>query len=201
MTKQAKFTTVFTLALCAAGCRIGGSTSVDDVTNQLRAENSTLRTQNDDLKQQNAELIAKAATTSATRDAKNTLTAEELQARPRCAQITLDSLSGIVPRTSQVYLYLKTLDGRSRFVQVVGRVTLKISRGSETLIELMLSPSQLREAFRSGLGGTYYLLDCGTRTASELSGAAIDIQFDDALTGTTQTCKAEFDEKGRAATK
>ncbi len=185
-------------ALVLTGCRIGGSDSTEDVLNQLRAENAELQKQIKTLTQERAELQAKVGTS---KEAVRTLTTQEMAALPRCTSISIDSLSGIAARTGKLDFYVKTIDGKHQFVQVVGNMSLRIARGSESIFEKKLNPIELRDAFRSNFSGTYYLIDAGERLPADVQGATFEVKFEDALTGTTHAASGTFDELGRAEVK
>ncbi len=185
-------------ALILTGCRIGGSDSTEAVLNQLRAENSDLQKQVKSLTQERAELQAKLGTSIET---SRTLTTQEMAALPRCSSISIDSLSGIAPRTGQLDFYVKTLDGKHQFVQVVGNMSLRILKGTELVLETKLNPIELRDAFRTGFSGTFYLFAAGKRLPSDLVGTTFEVKFDDALTGTTHIASGTFDESGRVEVK
>lgn len=185
-------------ALAMTGCRIGGSDSTEEVLNQLRAENAELQKQVKTLTQERAELQAKVGTS---KEAARTLTTQEMAALPRCSSISIDSLSGIAPRTGKLDFYVKTIDGKHQFVQVVGNLSLRIAKGSETIFEKKLNPIELRDAFQSNLSGTYYLVDAGKRLPADVQGATFEVKFEDALTGTSHVAGGGFDELGRVAVK
>lgn len=185
-------------ALVLTGCRIGGSDSTEDVLNQLRAENAELQKQVETLTQERAELQAKVGTS---KEASRTLTTQEMAALPRCSSISIDSLSGIAPRTGQLDFYVKTIDGKHQFVQVVGNMSLRILKGTELVFEKKLNPIELRDAFRSNFSGTYYLIDAGERLPADVQGATFEVKFEDALTGTSHSASGTFDERGRVEVK
>ncbi len=185
-------------ALVLTGCRIGGSDSTEDVLNQLRAENAELQKKVETLTQERAELQAKIGTT---KEAARTLTTQEMAALPRCSSISIDSLSGIAPRTGQLDFYVKTIDGKHQFVQVVGNMSLRIVKGTELVLEKKLNPIELRDAFRSNFSGTYYLINAGERLPADVQGATFEVKFEDALTGTSHAASGTFDELGRVEVK
>ena len=191
-------TSIVAATILLSGCRIGGEDSTDKVLNQLRAENAQLQKKLDVLTQERSELLAKMVFP---KDTTHSLSDEELAALPRCAAITIDSLSGIAPRTQRLDFYIKTLDGTNQFVPVVGTMLLRISRGTEIVFEKKVSPTELRAAFRSGFTGTYYLFEAGKRDAAELQNAIFELSFDDALTGLKHQSRGGFDALGRVDVK
>lgn len=110
---------------------------------------------------------------------------EVLEALPRCAGIEIGRLSGPIDKDGEpgypesIEVYVRPYDGRQRFVQVVGAMTVEVrylpasaaggaddetleagvKGGSATgvlLGRVRLDPSGLREAYRSGFMGTHY---------------------------------------------
>lgn len=184
-------------ACVAGGCsvRFGGSTSLEASANALRAENAKLT---DQLRSANAriqELEALAA------QREPTLSPDAVAALPVATQLVLDRWSGLDlrdERAPQLVVYASLLDARSRPLQGVGTLHIVVTTGdpqSQRRFERTLTPTQLRDAFRSGATGTHY------RVAWEIAPAVaarvrshplrIDARFEDALTPTVLTATRE----------
>ncbi len=98
--------------------------------------------------------------------------ADVIAAMPRCAGIEIDGLSGPADRDGVlgfdvVEVAVKPFDGRQRFVQVAGTLTVEAvllppvavaeaGIGPRVLGRVTLTPADLREAYRSSLMGTHY---------------------------------------------
>ena len=150
---------VFAVALVASpGC--------DDASRRASAR---LRTENHDLQQeldasrlQIAELEAQLKSSGADLG----LDGEVLANTPRVAEIGLSSFSGMRRddgETSTIELYVSAVDGRRRPLQLVGTLEAKVVHvpmdGEPVVLgQLTLDPSEVRDAWRRGLGGMSYLM-------------------------------------------
>lgn len=204
--------------------------------------------ENDRLRREVAELRERTLALEAARDelrAKlgeharhDPLPPDVLDALPRCAGIEIDRLSGILARPApgsdgagraepandppaSIDVYVRTFDGRRRFVQVAGTLTVELFFLPESvgatpstptpptpaapiapptsppapapmaLGAVTLSPTALREAYRSGLGGTCYAVSLPLPPGwpDQPGTLVIRARLDDALTG--QSWRAE----------
>ncbi len=159
--------------LVSPGCRTGGESSGD----VLRRQNMELQKQVAQLQSDAGELRAKLAELTGGGSAGKS--GEVAEALPRVASIQIDFLSGPVSDSSEpptsdrmrrVVVYVKPLDGRGRFVQATGTLTAEVSRltpvtaGAQAgttqpatlLASRTLKPLELRDAYRTGMTGTYY---------------------------------------------
>lgn len=171
------------LLLLLAGCnlRIGGSVGLDKVADDLRAENHGLRDQLAATGAERDELKAKLAALG--RD-----TAEVAEATPRVAGIELDPLSGLSPDGKSFLFYVRPYDGRRRFLQAVGELTVTVERdGSPLAGPLVLSPSQLRDAYRSGLTGVHYTAELPAPGPRAVGVVTLRAALADAATGLTHS--------------
>ena len=145
-----------TLAACSV--RFGGSKSVDKTLADLRTENKHLKSQLADAQGQLQELAARtnAGETSP-------FSAGEIAlATPEVVSVAFASSAGIDkrdPANPKLVLDVVTLDGRSRFTQAVGQLRVTASTQDRQLADITLSPTQLREAYRSSVLGTRYALE------------------------------------------
>lgn len=186
---------VLLCGLCAAlvlpACgklRFGGTKSQDDVINALRAENHALKKDVAAKDGRIAELEGKVT---------GPLNAGALRALPTVATMEIDRLSGMEPARNRaagsVVIYLKTLDGLGRFVQVTGEVDVQVSLDGESgstgrVITRSYTPEEVRAAFRSGFMGTFYVFRLpfdGPAAANPRS--TISVVLQDAVTGKSHT--------------
>ena len=184
-----------------AGCRTGGE-STGDV---LRRQNLELQAQVAQLQKDANELRAKIAELAGASGSKS---AEVTEATPRVASIEIDFLSGPTQdssapprsdRNREVAIYIKPLDGRGRFIQATGTLTVEVSRlvslsasdhaagdaPARLLASKSLDPIQLRDAYRAGFTGTYYVVTLPV-PASDLQPPGqilLRARFSDAITG------------------
>jgi len=197
-------TFLVTLVIALAGCRTGGESSGD----VLRKQNLELQTQVAQLQKDASELRAKLAELVGAGAAPKS--PEVAEATPRVAGIEIDFLSGPAADSSSppqsdrnrtVAVYVKPLDGRGRFIQATGKLTVEVSRltsltsagaeeiGNDSPARLLgsksLEPLQLRDAYRAGFTGTYYVVELPV-PASELQPPGqllLRARFADAITG------------------
>ena len=154
--------TVGLLAACSPGPR------------NFENENDRLRRRVLQLEKANDELTTKA------RRLETALAAEQGEDRPdalpddvplpRPAGLEIGRFSGGVDTDDDgvddaVRLYLRPVDPRGRFVQVVGRARISVVRippGGEavTVGRCEIDPGSLDAAYRSGIAGTHYTLVC-----------------------------------------
>lgn len=176
---------VATLAL--VGCRAKPK-DFENENDVLRRQVIDLESQVASLSAERGELQAKLAEMMRERDASldsGSAAAEVVASLPRCAGIEFSRYTGLAdrdgtPGPEAIDLYIRPYDGRQRFVQVAGRLSVTatlVPPGSvaepmgtdkagaagtasspqpRTLAQLELSPNDLREAYRSGPLGTHY---------------------------------------------
>jgi len=170
---------------------------VSDENDRLRAQVHEQADRIKALEGERAELQAKVA--EGQKVAHSPLPAEATDALPRVTAVKISMLSGLSPvdRTkpaNEVTVTVLPQDGRGRFTQAVG--TVKVSAflsptaagGEPTRIaEGTFTPSQLRDAYRSDVTGTYYLLRLPLVTPIDRAGGnpsvLVSLEFADALTG------------------
>lgn len=187
---------------------------MESENDRLRAENLDLRNQVDALSAQQRELAAKLSEANQARQA--ALDPQVLDALPRVASIEIDSLSGFLPGdvakpAKSVGIYLVPRDGRRRFVPAVGTLTVEVrhmpalSAGEsgrpeqEFTLHADLTPTQLRDAYRSGITGTHYAVELPLPQALPARDATLLLRatFADAITGQTYTCERIVKPVGR----
>lgn len=165
---------LFTLSLLilpACSVRLGGSKSLDKTLADLRTENKQLREELAKTQGQVKELVARDADSTRLKQTmqaqSSPFTPEELAlALPRVVTLAFAGSAGIDrrnPDNLRLVMDVETLDGRNRFVQVVGRLRVTATQvtpeATRPLADLTLQPLELREAFRSGILGTCYAVE------------------------------------------
>lgn len=183
------------VALVFTSCR-SGPKNFDNENDALRREILELKTQVQTLQGERDEAQATLAQAQRLSWDGNDLAAEVRQAIPHCVRMDIGLFSGPADADDQpgfdvVDVYLLPRDGRGRFVQIVGTVSITVDllppagAPPRRVAQLTLAAHELREAYRSGFTGTHYT----SRLALDQpippgSGAlAISASFNDALTG------------------
>ncbi len=193
-------------------CSVGGNQSASEANDLLRREKLALESTITTLTGEKEELRVKLAESERARG--SNLPAEVLEAVPRCTGITIDSLSGFDPTdptkpATGATIYINPRDGRGRFVPLVGTLraaasvlpaNLDATKGDQATLDRValaqsrveLSPTKLRDAYRSGLLGTAYAaeLKFDASISDRKSKLLLRVEFIDALTG--QTHRAEL---------
>jgi hypothetical protein len=167
---------------CLPACTIhaGGTQDPALIADQLRTRVAELESQLATQQSELAELRAKLAQASAASSAE--LSPEELAAIPTPVSLTIDARSGLSRDGTELEVLVTPVDGRQRFVQVAGTLAVQvfaIAQQVEGTVEQagdgeggvaqpaepkaplwsrQLSPSALRDAYRSGFLGTHYLV-------------------------------------------
>ncbi|NUQ69119.1 MAG: hypothetical protein HUU18_12695 [Phycisphaerales bacterium] len=197
---------VLVLFAALSGCTLGGSGKAGDEFDRLRRENRRLTDETAALRAERDELKAKL--NEAARG--GPLPLEVVDALPRCASIEIGRFSGFTPggraAPTGLVVYVEPLDGQRRFVPVAGELSITarlLPRAGEAgegreLSRVTLTPRALREAYRSGMGGTHYTieapltLDAGTPAGGTL---VIQAELRDAVTGQTHRATRAVDLK------
>lgn len=181
-----------------AACSVGGSRSASSENDRLRREVLDLNTRIQSLEREREELRAKAVGLIAYPP--DPLAPEALEALPLCTSISISTLSGLraVDSGKSLAFMFEPRDGRDRFTQVVGSATISAaflpvpgSSGAAPVQTARLSPRELRDAYRSGITGTYYEVLIPAPQGYEPSGGSISLRIDlaDAVTGRTITAE------------
>ncbi|MBM4107860.1 MAG: hypothetical protein FJ255_03470 [Phycisphaerae bacterium] len=187
------------MVLCVAclpllGCRVGGG-GIEAENDRLRRERHDLGERVAALETERDELRAKVHELNLARGAG--LDADALDALPRVAALEIDGLSGLVPPepsrdAERVAVYVRTLDGRRRFTQGVGTLTVRCELlppvggpGPARSASRTLSAGQVREAYRSGIAGTHYTVEVPLAVPSSDRRGTLVVRAElrDALTG------------------
>lgn len=188
------------------GCNVGGTSSTSAENDRLRRETLQLRRDLDRAEGEKAELRVKLGESERSRTA--ALDPAVLDAIPRITRIEFGILSGVddASRSPRLVRFdLATLDGRGRFTQAVGTMTVEAAvlptigpDPSPTpadaplpgvlLAKRTLTPAELREAYRSGLTSASYVIEAEPMQPVPESGdLVLRVSFSDALTGQTHT--------------
>lgn len=182
-------------ALALAGC---GPRNYVNENDALRRQVLDLQRQVQAEKAAASEALAKLSEAERVRE--QSLPKDVLEAIPRCAEITIENNTGLVrstpdaPAPDAIDVYIRPLDGRRRFVQIVGRlaieVTLLPTPGPDAppprrLAYTELTPTEVREAYRVGLFAAHYTVRLPLPgLPSPIDGElVVRVQFFDALTG------------------
>jgi hypothetical protein len=146
-----------------SGC---GARNFENINDELRAERMQLQREVNRLQQQ---LQLREDELRAARAQMDQSPAIEGAEAPRLSRITADRLSGAIDRNGDgsddaVRLYLRTLDGRGRFMPTSGRAIVQIvairpGEAPRVLAEQTFDPATFDAAYRSGFTGTHYSLE------------------------------------------
>ncbi|GAB4518582.1 MAG: hypothetical protein Tsb0013_22670 [Phycisphaerales bacterium] len=187
--------------LCACS---SGPKNFDNDNDALRREREALLGENERLRAQLEETRAKLDEVARTmRLAEGVDTQEFVDAVPRCAGLEWDRFTALVdeddrPGPEAVQVYLKPFDGRQRFIQVVGWLTIRADhlpdpdpadpdaqRPPELLATVTLGPKEVREAYRASPLGTHYAIRLPLMEPNRpLDGSVVLVaSFRDAQTG------------------
>lgn len=172
-------------SLWLGGCTIGGSSTASAQNDELRRKVAEQARQIESLVAARDELSAKLA--SRTRDAK--ADPEVAAATPVVSVLEIDSLSTLLPLDAKglvtgVRVHVRTLDGRRRFTQAVGVMTVELKdHAGATLATGGIGPAALRDAFRSSVTGTHYTIEIPLANPAEGKAFTLKVSFEDALTG------------------
>ena len=178
----------------AAGCAGRGISpeQADQMRRQIQSleeENRQLLAQRDELRLQ-LESHAWQDQSSVTE-----LSPEAIEAIPQVVSLRVGRLSHLEDRSGDgrpdlARVYVQPQDGRGRFVQLVGEMTIRLTLldASEPVRELgslRLGPAELRERYRSGVLGTHYSVECDLQWPQQPTNnqCTVIAQFIDARTG------------------
>ncbi len=150
-------------AVFTAGC--GSFKKVSEENDRLRARLIEVEDENRELAGRGAELEGQLQ--RLTRDLP--IPQEVRDATPHVADISIASVSHATDtdgdgRPDTLTVYVESMDGRGRFVQMVGELsvhaaTLPADGDAITLGRVTLGPRELRDAYRSTFLGTHYTVN------------------------------------------
>lgn len=192
------------------GCNVGGKGTLSKQNDALRRERLELKDRITSLESQLAEANAKIAESQ--RAIASPLPADVVAAMPRVASVEIDTFTGFTPTDpaapiESIAVYVRPLDGLRRFTQGVGTLAVEATvlgpidtsnapagsapserelsgAGAERLTRL-LSPAEVRDAYRSGLTGTHYevQLPLARPATDRARRVLVRVEFTDAITG------------------
>jgi len=150
---------------CISG-RIGGSTELDQVIDELRQDNLALRRQVTELEQTLADRQAYIEVLN--QQLKGSQPVEGAQV-PKAVGIEFDRFSGVVDTNGDqaadvLRVYVRPRDQKGRFLPVAGAasvqvVSIRSGQDPLTIASANYSAQQWEEAYRSGVTGTHYTLE------------------------------------------
>jgi len=193
MIRRSAIGTLLVAALIGTGgcsMRILAPTAADTARAEAAAQAQTVARLEMQLRELEGELRALRAALADAPEA--AIDPEAEAARPRLSAIGLGRGSA-VRRTDDdggvMALYLEPRDGRGRFLQIVGTLTVQLAVlgiGSEPIVlgEWSYSPGRVRDAWRSGFMGTHYtIIEAVPLPGGSGGEASVLIRFDDAIDG------------------
>jgi hypothetical protein len=153
-----------------AGCR--ATVLKPTPADALREQVQSLEIEVDRLALRNRELEASLAKALSEAPA-HSIDAEAFAVQPHLARLGVGSASGIriagpskdgSPIPGNLTIYVEPVDGRGRFLQVTGRISIQASmpiEGAEPirLGERSFSPAEVRDAWRGGFMGSHYTFE------------------------------------------
>ncbi len=166
-----------TLGLLTLGtvCACSGPKDFDNDNDALRRERESLLAENGRLRAELTESRAKLDELARTANLAEGVSPEEFaRAVPRCAGLDWDRLTGFVdedgvPGPEAIDVYLRPFDGRQRFLQVAGWLTIRADvlpepdpanpdgvQPPELIATVTLGPTEVREAYRASILGMHY---------------------------------------------
>ena len=183
------------------GCRSGGFANANDA---LRERVVELEREVGRLGRRNDELAAELARASGAPDS----LPEVIRANtPRVATIGIGARSHVREprgeggvRARRLIVYIEPADGRGRFVQMVGALTvhvdvLPLDAEPVSIGHLDLAPDELRDAYRSGMLGTHYTAEVplDLSEAAGISRCDVRVVYTDGRTGRRLDAHASID--------
>lgn len=150
------------LALLLTGC---GNKLTSGEADALRRKVLELEKENDLLTLRSTELEAELKRQSL---APESLPLDIRESLPALAGLEINRLSHALDENDDgisdtLEIYVEPRDGRGRFIQMTGHLSVHVAMlpadaDAFTIGRLTLTPSQLREAYRSGFSGTHYTI-------------------------------------------
>lgn len=171
--------------LWLGGCTIGGSSTASAQNDELRRKVAEQQRQIESLAAARGELDAKLAANALDAGADPEVAA----ATPVVSVLEIDSLSTLLPLEAKepatgLRVHVRTLDGRRRFTQAVGVMTVELKDGAgATLATGRVGPVALRDAYRSSVTGTHYTIETPLPSSAQGKTFTLSVTFEDALTG------------------
>lgn len=189
------------LATALAGCG-GNAAAVAAENDRLRRELLDTQKQLDAAMDRASELEVSLRSLA---DRPEGVSAEVFEATPRVQEIEIDRLSHARDSDGDGYaesiiVYVRPLDGRGRFLQIAGEVTvvaavLPADQNAITIARQTFTPAAVRDAYRSGITGTHYTfeLPIDPTTATDQATCTARVTFADPLTGVEHDAQREIE--------
>ena len=189
------------VAVLTAGC--GSFKKVSEENDRLRARVMELEDENRELTGRSAELNGQVR--RLTRDLP--IPQEIRDATPHVADLSIATVSHATDtdndgRPDTLLVYIEPTDGRGRFVQMVGTLsvhaaTLPAGGDAITLGRVTLGPPELRDAYRSTFLGTHYTVEVPITIADPATQTVctVSVEFVEGYTGRRVTTQQALDLK------
>jgi hypothetical protein len=168
----------------------------------LLAENEALKEENEALTARVCELEA-ALAEAQTAPGDRAVSPEVVAATPHVAVVEIDRRSHARDdnedgRLDELQVYVKPLDGRRRFIQLAGSLTVTATvvppdAAPIVLARAELGPAELRDAYRSSFMGTHYRVVLPLPAEVPDGPAAVGVTYTDGHTGRTIDALREVD--------
>ncbi len=174
---------------------------------RVSRENDRLRTQAMELQQQNRDLTNRTAELEAQilRASDDGGVAQDVRdATPHVAAISIDAISHVLDedgdgRPDTLVVYVTPSDGRGRFVQMVGDLSvhtamLPTDSDAISIGRIRLGPRELRDAYRSTFLGTHYTITMpiSVPDSPHPTGCTVKAEFLDGYDGRRVTDQREI---------
>ncbi|MEM9084026.1 MAG: hypothetical protein AAGB34_10565 [Planctomycetota bacterium] len=148
------------MAVAALFALVGCTANFENENDRLRSELLTAEGRIGELEGELSELRSQFKIVSHAGEG-GSLTAEEIEATPRVVGLEISRFSKIEDGVATIWIVPR--DGRGRFVQMVGELTVSMIEMSDgrhrELGVKQLSASEVRDAYRSGFAGTHYFIE------------------------------------------
>ena len=189
---------VLAAASLLSSCK--GKALTPSPADDLRRQVVELQRQQEEQQGQIRELTAKLAQKSAAAGIDPVVEA----ARPLLGSISLTTGTGLEAQPDGtpgclLRVVVVTQDGRGRFLQVVGELTVSLIRlveGCEPEVTVCrtFGPLEVREAWRSSFMGTHYTFEVPLESSAACRGGFLRVVFRDALSGESFSAEESVEE-------
>jgi hypothetical protein len=187
--------------LLLSGCFGNNSRAVADENDRLRRELLDAQKQLAAAQARTGELEADLKALAAQ---SQTLPEDVLAATPRVQTLEIDRLSHARDtdgdaRPDHLVVYLRTLDGYQRVLQIAGDITIIVAclprdQDAVTVARKAFKPAEVRDCYRSGITGTHYTFEVPIDPSTATAHAACTIRavFVDPSTGVEHSAQREI---------
>lgn len=186
---------------CSASGRIGGSTSEDEVIEELRKENAQLEAEVTSLQEKIDLRLAEIEALKA-KDGRTAASPQGDADLPRLAVIRFDRYSGAIDTNDDgvddtLRMWVLTFDQHERFLPTTGKavlqaVAIRAEQDAKVVADNTWDAATFDKTYRSGFMGTHYRLDLPLPADLDpsLDALTVKLTFTDAATGVTLTREA-----------